>query len=348
MEDNKCLLKCMVDDMESQPPQYRPGPYWMSYSERIRDAVLHHGLKDFRACPGISKGYGDVLLTNPLDLVPAGSIAGKILRVVVESGIVKRVYSGQWQAIVNGHIAQMIKYRDLHHETAYGQWFEGFRALYDTPDMRHASPSDVVTLRGEQMGRAYLSGLIAFDTFRRHADFDSIDSFLELGGGFGATFHAILSMLPNIRKAVYIDLPPLLYIGTQYLKHFFGTDVIDYLATRSRARLTFSSGDAREVLALCPWQFEALDCGVDIVWNSHSFQEMPEESVQGYARHMLRCLKSGGKFCLSFYETPVVGKTLKIDRVLELISNQGSVRFHRIEPSVNLDRNVFYLGTKED
>ena len=109
----------------------------------------------------------------------------------------------------------------------------------------------------------------------------------EIGGGFGTNIHLLLENYPNIRKVVYLDIPPNLYVGTQYLKAFYGEAVFDYRNLKNSEKIKFADTDDLEIFCIAPWQIENLQVHVDIFMNSHSFVEMPKEIVSNYAHHFL-------------------------------------------------------------
>jgi putative sugar O-methyltransferase len=111
---------------------------------------------------------------------------------------------------------------------------------------------------------------------------------LKLGGGFGINAHLLIENYPNIRKIIYLDIPPNLYVGTQYLKSFYGKCVKTYSETSKLGKIEFDSGDELEIICIAPHQIERLAVDVDIFQNSHSFVEMSSDIVKNYAKHIDR------------------------------------------------------------
>ena len=83
-----------------------------------------------------------------------------------------------------------------------------------------------VKVRGSWVGILYLDLLDQHDYQAKFIDFKRVRSVFEIGGGFGANIHLLLENYNNIRKVIYLDIPPNLYVGTQYLKAFFGDAVV--------------------------------------------------------------------------------------------------------------------------
>lgn len=129
----------------------------------------------------------------------------------------------------------------------------------------------------------YLSLLEQHDNIASHINFKGACSVFEIGGGFGTNVHLLLENYKNIRKVLYLDIPPNLYVGTQYLKAFYGDAVFDYRDLRNREAIKFSADNELEIYCIAPWQIEKFDGSVDIFMNSHSFVEMPKDVVENYA-----------------------------------------------------------------
>jgi putative sugar O-methyltransferase len=143
---------------------------------------------------------------------------------------------------------------------------------------------DYVEVGGRRIATLYLYLLHQHDMIADDCRFGEIVSMLEIGGGFGAYVHCLIENYPKLRKIVYLDIPPNLYIGTQYLRAIYGPAVIDYRLTRELSEIRFSDNDKLEILAIAPWQIERLRMSIDLFYNQQSFVEMPAEVVANYAR----------------------------------------------------------------
>lgn len=137
------------------------------------------------------------------------------------------------------------------------------------------------------------------EAFRKVIDFSKMSTVFEIGGGFGVWPHLLLTMFPNVKKVAYLDIPPTLYVATQYLRHFFGDAVVDYRTTRNIDHIAFCKDDELEILCICPWQIEKLNISATVLWNTSSFSEMTPEIVHNYAKHVKSNLKDdGSSICL--------------------------------------------------
>jgi hypothetical protein len=158
----------------------------------------------------------------------------------------------------------------------------------------------------------------------------------EIGGGFGVWPHLIMSIYPNVRKIAYIDIPPMIYVGTQYLRHSFGDIVKDYRETRESGLTKFQNNDSREILCLCPWQIEKLAIETNIFWNASSFSEMTPEIVRNYATHVGRNLSNAdSNICLVLNKLrPTAnGSTAMPDQIVAGFGNSFEFKEFEVEHS---------------
>ena len=115
-------------------------------------------------------------------------------------------------------------------------------------------------------------------------DFSKIQSFFEIGGGFGANIHFLLTNFPNIKKIIYLDLVPNIFVGTEYLRRFYNESVKDYLVTKKLSKIEFENNDKLEIICIPPWEIEKLDIKIDHFHNAASFVEMPKKVIENYCK----------------------------------------------------------------
>jgi len=322
----------MLNDMASQDGIYRPGPYWQEYSKRIAAAIQAEGLASFRSSLGIAKGYADVFSDFSLPLMAPGwkrSVLSQFERSPATRSIVENYGRRISRRNREAHRRKALRFR-----TALGDWLQDFVTRYPVPPTRVGDPQRTVEFSGGTFGELYLRDFAWISEYSSRFDFRKIEVACEIGGGFGSMAHTLLHIFPNIRKYVYLDIPPNLYVGTQYLKTFFGDAVVDYAATRRMDEIGFSPGKEREILAVCPWQIEKINVSTDLFWNSSSFQEMPEDTVSNYARHLSRFLHQDSNVCLFVYNTRNTDKTLGVNAIRDIVSTQTRLRFEAIDTRV--------------
>ena len=343
MQDDLKIFNLMLDDLTGQQNIYKPGPYWKGYSSRIAKAIKADGLDGFRSNSRIGKGYADVIPMDPLDLSSLDSFKSKIYKKIVELPLMKKYFFQPYIRHNEWHFSQTQKYKDLYYSRLFGDWFASFSNRYSLPDTLYGTPQDVVTINGQTVAKCYLSSFLQIDNYSPSIDFSNVRAVFEIGGGFGALCHTLLHLFPNIKEYLYLDIPPMLYVGTQYLKHFFKDEVKDYRQTRKLNKIKFSNRGDREIFCVCPWQIDKIDTSVDLVWNSSSFQEMTKEMVLNYAKNIDRNItKPNAKVCIYIYKGGNSQTTLKLEDIVNIFESETSISFNEMEPKRVL-KNAHYL-----
>ena len=282
IQDDIPLLELMMADQINAKSLYIPGPHWLPYQRRVLAALRSNGLLNFRSSEAISKGYGDPMACDPLQALFAQDsakfwLASRMISLPVFSRLVV-----EYRRLIDFQSRRHLRYRDRWFRESFGDWYRAMLDEPGLPDTLIGGCNNFVEIGGDKLAYLYLSMLRLYDNFfTSGVRFDEANSFMEIGGGFGALTHILLHRHTNIRKVIYIDIPPILYVASQFLKFIFGESVKDYQATKASSSLTFSNNDEREILCLCPWQIEQLQgLEIDIFWNSTSFQEMVPSAVQ--------------------------------------------------------------------
>ncbi len=336
----------MLEDLPEQRELYRPGPYWQGYARRIAQAIREEGLARFRSSPRIGRGYADVFADAPFSSADPGWRSslfeasravpgGRALVAAIERRIARR-----------NREAHAAKQRRL--VEALDGWFSGFAAQHALPDTCVGEPQRRIPFAAGEIGELYLRAFAWISECSRQVDLGRVQTVLEIGGGFGAMAHALLHLLPNIRTYVYLDIPPLLYVGTQYLKRFHGERVVDYLATRALERIDLAPAATRRIFAICPWQLERITGTIDFCWNSSSFQEMPAAVVAYYASQIGRLLAADGRVGFYVYLGGGARTTLRPEAIIGALRAHAGLDIERIEAPI-ADRIVpgaLYLGRR--
>jgi len=352
MQNDPQLLEMMLQDQSKQKGLYNHAFIWKKYSSRVERAIRSEGLQDFRAKRLIGKGFADVLLINPYDLFEVVSWKVKAYKRIVGFPMFKRYVAGPYIKLSEFNFKQAQKYKDLYYTNTLGNWFSLFSKQYSLPETLVGNPQDTISINNYKVARAYLTSFIRVYNFSKKIDFSKIESVFEIGGGFGSTCHTLLHLFPNIRKYCYIEIPPFLYVGTQYLKHFYKDEVIDYRQSRKLSSIRFSENDTREIIAACPWQIGKIDAGIDLVYSSASFNVMSKDMVANYAKHTKRMLNDKeSSVCLhlgSFLDNEgTTVKKLDSKVVLEIFTNNGFVEFEKLEPELVTSKPHYFVGYKK-
>jgi putative sugar O-methyltransferase len=321
MRDQPDLLELLLGDLAGQPEVWRPGSFWCGYADRIARAVRSEGLPAFRSSAGIGRGYAEVFDDDPAQMLDPGF--AKTAFTALRRLPPLRALVARYDRILARRNREAHHWKNLYLRSALGDWLDAFRRTRELPDTCVGQPARRLSFRFGEVGELYLRVFAWIDAYSKHVDFSRVRSVLEIGGGFGAMAHAVLHFFPSIRRYAYVDIPPLLYVGTQYLEHFFGDEVVDYRRTRDSERIRFAGAEARQILALCPWQLPKLDASFDFFWNSSSFQEMPLASVRSYAGQLDGLLSPDARLGLFVYDSGGGGRTLSDEVLIGTLAERG-------------------------
>jgi putative sugar O-methyltransferase len=273
----------MLRDVPLQTELYRPGPYWSRTARNTAYQIRQHGLADFR---GASSTIG-VSLTDSIYVDVRNDLNGglrSLLRVLLKSVFpFNRIFDTQVQ-LTRAHETKARRLRSM--LLGANPRVRDLVARYTIPPSLLGGCLDHVEVDGQRIATLYLNELHQHDVIARDCRFGEVSSMLEIGGGFGGHVHCLIENYPKLRKIVYLDIPPNLYIGTQYLRAIYGDSVITYLQTRELSEIRFSDNDKLEIVAIAPWQIERLRVSIDVFHNAQSFVEMPAQIVANYALHV--------------------------------------------------------------
>ena len=129
----------------------------------------------------------------------------------------------------------------------------------------------------------------------------------------------LLENYDKVRKVVYLDIPPTLYIGTQYLRSFYGDAVKDYTELRTKTKISFKDDDSLEILCIASWQIEKLRCKIDLFHNANSFAEMPKSIVENYGKLVKRLMSKNGSISIISYDAVDSSRTYDPTVLLEIL-----------------------------
>lgn len=279
--DDETLLALMLRDAARQNELYRPGHYWRRKASNTANQIRRKGIGDFRgASSTIGLSFADSIYTDVRHDLCGG--LRSLLRVLLNSVFpFNRVFDTQVQ-LTRSYEAEVRRLKRS--VLGASQRVHDLVGRYIIPPSLLGGCQDYVEVDGRRIATLYLYLLHQHDMIAGDCRFGEIVSMLEIGGGFGAYVHCLIENYPKLRKIVYLDIPPNLYIGTQYLRAIYGPAVIDYRSTRELSEIRFSHNDKLEILAIAPWQIERLRMTIDLFYNQQSFVEMPAEVVANYAR----------------------------------------------------------------
>jgi len=278
----------MLVDIKQQESNYKPGPYWKKKTAIAIKEIKKHGIDNFR---GFSSSAGTSFADNILidqRNINDNSKRSALSKVYRDIWPLNEIFNKQVQ-LTKDYFNLAIFYQAelLKNSSRINFLLEN----YEIPlENTKGECKTYGNFGGSDVSFHYLQILDTLDRLNSKLKLNKKNSFFEIGGGFGVNLHLLLTNFPNFRKVVYLDIIPNLYIGTQYLKSFYGDCVKDYKVSRDLKSISFTNDDSLEIYCIAPHQIELLEMQIDYFHNAHSFVEMPVEIIKNYVKWVERVM----------------------------------------------------------
>ena len=245
------LLDILIEDMAQAPSEYRPTNFWASFIPDLIKNIKESGLDSFRQNKA---GFG---------FVPMYQEEEK--KIHIDPNIDYRIFMAADSDVPP----------KLQHVSESGE---------GNPSLQHC-------FNGRKYSRSMFNYLRGLTYLKKLVDTRKIKRVLEIGGGFGTLGEIFIKSDSQKFFYIDIDIPPVAYVSTQYLKSVFGTDnVASYNVTRDWETIDISMlAEKYKAAVLCPWQIPRITGEIDLFVNYFSFQEMEPDVVENYARFVTNC-----------------------------------------------------------
>ncbi len=294
-EHQKKLLLELIKDQENSTTLFKPGPYWSYKCKKAANWILNYGFNDFRGLNSpVGSSYADNVILDKRNELGMG-IKSKIANTISRLPIIKNVLEAQIK-LTGEHIKARLDNKGyIYSKNKIVKELLNKYVVKDTVNYGSVANFEI---NGDQHACLHLDDLYLIDLINNKINFNKIDSFFEIGGGFGANIHVLLNNFNNIKKILYLDVAPNLFIGTEYLRNYFGNSVKDYLELKNK-EIKFSENDSLEIFCIAPWQLTDVVSQIDHFHNSCSFAEMTFEIVENYSKHIKKIIKKNGSLSLN-------------------------------------------------
>ena len=273
------LNELIKDEKKIDKTLYSSGPYWNYKNSRTIIEIKKKGLGDFR---GISSGIGSSFADNViLDTRNEYNIKGRIIGKIFSLPILNKIFDDQLN-VTRTHINRFINYQAIAYKN--NENVQNLIAKYQFKNTTDFGCIQLFEHLNRKYSCIYMEMANRINNLCETFNFKNIKSFFEIGGGFGANIHFLVQNFPNIKKILYLDSVPNIYVGTKYLKHHFGEKVKNYLELKKLNKISFQKNDDLEILCIPPWLIEKVDTEIDHFHNAASFVEMPKIVVNNYVK----------------------------------------------------------------
>lgn len=344
IKDNIHVLDLLLADQKKQKGVFRSGIYWNDYIKRINYYIHKEGLTTFRSHCGIGKGYADTTTLDPFVSMPFNSRSRLLWKVLSIVPFVDSKIFTAYRELAGKYLNQLRVYKAEYLITEHADLLRENTKLLESIDTMAGEPRGFLEYKGHKIAFSYIEALKRINDAAENVDFTGKSTFMEIGGGFGANAHLLLTMFPNIKTCLYIDIPPMLHVATEYLRHHFDDRVLDYTEFKQQQANGEINLEER-IACLPPWCLEDIQLPVDLAWNSCSFQEMDDAQISYYAQWLAQNTSDPKSDVLAlFYPFETYERSEK--RSIDLLTSAGFEFKTRVNTGETAGENLIYAMGK--
>ena len=269
----------ITDEKKNNRSLYSSGPYWDYKNSRAILEIKKRGIQDFR---GLTAGIGTSFSDNEvLDVRNEYNIKGRIIGKIFSLPLLNIIFNSQLK-LTKSYIQSFLLNKSIVYENDRN--VNDLLKKYKFENTTEFGCISSFKYLNKKYSFHYLEMADRINKLSKQFNFNDISSFFEIGGGFGANVHFLITNFPNIKKILYLDVVPNIYVGTQYLRRFYKDNIKDYSDLKNLDTISFSKNNELEILCIPPWLIEKVDVNIDHFHNAASFVEMPKKIVENYVK----------------------------------------------------------------
>jgi putative sugar O-methyltransferase len=288
------LFDDLKKDSKKIKDAHQPSSWWARKISRLEDDIIKNGLDNFRGLnTGLNTSFSDS------EVIDVRSIISKKKLFFYD------LFNKYFIKEINNQNLNLTKtYFNNYLELLKKNYLESERCKYlvDKYDLKQTTDFGCVkkiSINGQDISISAIEMINKIDIINQHIDLTKVKTYCEIGGGFGLNFQLLINNFPNIKKFLYLDIYPVIYYGTEYLRKFFSRSIIDYSITKNLKEIAFSKNDHLEIICIPNWEIDKVKIQIDHFHNSHSFAEMSDEIIQKYLDFLMD--KKTKSYSLVFY-----------------------------------------------
>lgn len=273
------LENLIIEEKKNNKQLYSSGPYWDYKNSKAILEIKKKGLKGFRGLDsGVGTGYASNLV---LDARNELGWKGRLISKIFKLPLINKIFKEQLFH-TKIHIKEYLDALSIIYKTNSN--VQELVKKYKFENTTEFGCIKKINYQNQDISTLYLDMADRVEKLSSSFDFSKIKSYFEIGGGFGANVHFLITNFPNIKKIIYLDAVPNIYVGTEYLRHFYKNSVKDFLITKKLSKIRFNNNNDLEIICIPPWEIEKLDVAIDHFHNAASFVEMPKLVIDNYCK----------------------------------------------------------------
>ena len=333
------LLDLLIkDEKKINRKLYSSGPYWNYKNLKSIIEIKKKGISNFR---GFANSSGTSFTDNlHYDVRNELGYKGRIIGKILSFPIINRIFNHQL-ILTKNYLDAYLKALSIIYSK--NQNVEKLIKKYQFNKTTEFDCIKKFNFQNKEYSVLYLEIADRVEKLSTKFNFSNISSFFEIGGGFGANIHFLITNFPNIKKVVYLDIVPNIYLGSEYLKYFFGSNVKDYSYTKKLDKISFKDNNELEIICIPPWEIEKLNVKIDHFHNAASFVEMPKYVIENYCKFIKKFeIQDISLISYDGYDNKT---TFKPELLNEFFDNKLEINWHSwlIE---DFKRKLIYLSSK--
>ena len=261
---------CFSCLLPSTPKKSKVLTYFcLSLSCRITSSIRKSGIDNFRSAYKKSKGYlfGGILDFEPYG-IPRSSWKLKLINLLSKTPLIKK----------------LISYYDTRlrklSEAAYLNLYTYYKSLIYLAPQRFSTLQDSligspVTIKGlNNISPSFVYSLHYAVELSNYSKIEDLENVLEIGAGFGSFAEVICKLNKNVKYTI-LDISPISYISTQYLKTVFPDEVSDVRDYQN---------NIKKRITILPVSYikDLRNISFSLFVNHASFQEMELNTIKNY------------------------------------------------------------------
>ena len=341
------LLDTLVNDQKNVPEIYKPSQYWQKKALSAIREIKKNGLNNLRSSIDINSAasaYGDNTITDARTILETTSLKNRLGLAILNHTSLKKLFDFQ-VATTKNLLKTVLELEKNKLALSNPERLNHLVENYKIENSINFGCDRISTFRNKDYSTYYLQILDLLDLVESKRSLNKLQSFLEVGPGFGVNIHLIEQNFSNFKKFIVIDIVPNVWVVTEYLRKIYGESVNDYLVTKNMKEIKFKDDTSLEIFVIPPWEIEKISSSsIDCFWNSSSFVEMSPEIVKNYAKRFLEIGTKESVYNFITYDRFDPKTTFQPDQIQELFSN---VEFEKIVHPIleNSEReSYFYIG----
>lgn len=331
----KLLNQLLLDEQKFNQKLYSAGPYWKDKSKRAVLEIKKSGLSNFRGLySNIGASYADNEVLDVRVLYFLG--LERFYTFLINIFPIKKIFELQLNTTTKFFYDYLNLKQENYKNNSRVKYLLNKYKLEDTVEF---GCMNKFLFNNKEYSFHHLNLLSEHDYLTKFINYNKVDSVFEIGGGFGLNTQILLQNYPNIKKILYLDIVPNLYVGSEYLRKFYKKAVIDYSVTKNYSKIKFSKNDNLEIICIAPWQIEKVDCKIDYFHNSHSFIEMTEDIISNYIKYIKKFITHESQLALTTY----TANTSRHLDIIKIINKTFKYKFNHFRQEVLLSNREIHF-----